>query len=206
MNNGPADTLPPTFPQVEQHPDTVDTVGPYVVRIAILDGMTGDNGFHRQSATLTYEINGSPTEVDLLYSGGDVFRGEIPGQPDGTEITYRFAATDWAGNTGTSFDSQFTILASIPALLRRGDFDNDGAINALIEALYMLDFGFLGGPAPVCDDAADVDDNGIIEPLIEALYILGWGFSGGPPPAAPFPDCGTDDTVDGLDCAKTACP
>ena len=43
--------------------------------------------------------------------------------------------------------------------------------------------------------------------LGDALYLLNWLFVGGPQPTAPFPDCGGDPTVDGLDCVGIGlCP
>lgn len=88
----------------------------------------------------------------------------------------------------------------------RGDVDTDGVLNALIDVLFLLDFGFLGGPAPLCSDAADVDDDGTINALIDSIYLLEFGFIGGPPPPSPFPGCGPDPTDDTLDCAEYAPP
>ena len=84
---------------------------------------------------------------------------------------------------------------------RRGDMDGNGVVFPILDALFLLEFGFLAGPAPPCFDAADVDDNGIVFPILDALFILEFGFTDGPEPPAPGPDaCGGDPTLDSLDC------
>ena len=88
----------------------------------------------------------------------------------------------------------------------RGDCDTDGVLNALSDTLFLLEFGFLGGPPPLCDDSADVDDDGTLNALIDALYLLEFGFLGGPPPPPPFVDCGPDPTDDSLTCDENPGP
>lgn len=89
----------------------------------------------------------------------------------------------------------------------RGDCDGDGTINALVDVLYLLAFGFQGGPPPPCDDASDVDDDGMQNPLVDGLYLLATGFIfGSPDPPPPYPDCGLDPTDDMLECAAPPCP
>ena len=85
-------------------------------------------------------------------------------------------------------------------LFIRGDADSNGDFFPIIDALYILENGFTGGPDPGCFDAADGDGNNIYFPLIDALYILANGFTGGPPPPAPHPDCGLDPDDDDLSC------
>ena len=90
---------------------------------------------------------------------------------------------------------------------KRGDADGDSVVMPITDALYILDFAFLDGPPPPCEDAADVDDDGVCELVLEAVYLLSWGFSDGPDPAAPFPDCGADedDLADGMGCDGADC-
>ena len=45
----------------------------------------------------------------------------------------------------------------VPAF-RRGDVNADGVVNALADAIYLLAFGFQGGPPPPCLDSVDVDN------------------------------------------------
>lgn len=98
-------------------------------------------------------------------------------------------------------------LALPDPLFTRGDADGDGVFNALADGLYLLTFGFLGGPPPPCMEAAEVDGDGTQNALADSLYILTHGFLGGPAPGAPYPDCGLDpDTASSLGCESTSCP
>ena len=95
----------------------------------------------------------------------------------------------------------------VVAAFRRGDVNADGVVNVLADAIYLLAFGFQGGPAPLCLDSVDVDDNGSLNSLVDGLALLSYGFLGGPPPAAPGIVCGADPTPDGLDCLQYfGCP
>ena len=73
----------------------------------------------------------------------------------------------------------------------RGDFDRNGVVQ-LLDAIQMLNYGFLGGAAPECLGALDFDGNQTLEITLEAIQILSFLFLGAAPPASPFPDCGFD--------------
>lgn len=88
---------------------------------------------------------------------------------------------------------------------RRGDVTGNGFAGALSDSLHLLQWAFLGAPAPPCLDAADVDDNGTVSALLDSLYLFEWQFDDGPVPAAPGPDaCGTDPTRDAVTCLDLA--
>ena len=88
----------------------------------------------------------------------------------------------------------------------RGDGNADGILNALVDGLYLLEFGFLGGPPPPCFEAADVSGDGNFNALADVLYLLSFGFLGGPPPPAPFPACQPDpDPGTSLGCDSSDC-
>ena len=110
INNGPADTIAPNIVRTEQLEDTDDTVGPYVVRTVIYDQMTSDRGFFDHGVTLNYSVEAGPVqEVPMKWSGNSLWRGEIPGQPDGGTITYFVTALDSADNLGAGDDLFFTV-------------------------------------------------------------------------------------------------
>lgn len=89
----------------------------------------------------------------------------------------------------------------------RGDADGNGSFNTLVDAFYILGFGFQGGPPPACMESADVDGDGTFNALVDVLYLLAHGFQGGAPPPGPYPDCGPDpDVANSLGCAPNACP
>jgi hypothetical protein len=66
------------------------------------------------------------------------------------------------------------------------------------DAVFILNYLFIGGGAPDCMKAADVNDTGTVD-LTDAVYLLNYLFIGGAAPAEPL-DCGEDPTDDGLAC------
>lgn len=89
----------------------------------------------------------------------------------------------------------------------RGDADGDGVVVALLDAMFLLVYGFLDGPAPPCADAADADDDGAVDPLVDAVFTLEYAFAGGLTPPYPGPTgCGVDATTgDAFDCDTPGC-
>ena len=76
---------------------------------------------------------------------------------------------------------------------RRGDSNASGDLN-ITDGVFVLNYLFLGGPEPTCQDAADSDDNGQLN-ITDGVRILNYLFLGGPAPPAPGPDtCGPDPT------------
>jgi hypothetical protein len=89
---------------------------------------------------------------------------------------------------------------------RRGDSNASGDLN-ITDGVFVLNYLFLGGPEPPCQDAADSDDNGQLN-ITDGVRILNYLFLGGPAPPAPGPDsCGPDPTSDDdlPTCVYTAC-
>jgi hypothetical protein len=87
----------------------------------------------------------------------------------------------------------------------RGDTDVNGKVN-IGDAIATLRYVFDVGDEPGCIKAADADDNGEVN-IGDAIYTLGYLFEGGPDPEPPFPECGVDETEDGLSCLGfAACP
>ena len=70
----------------------------------------------------------------------------------------------------------------------RGECNDDGSVD-VSDASCILNWQFLGGPAPGCIAAVNTNgDRGI--DIADAIYLLGSLFLGGPPPVQPFPACG----------------
>lgn len=96
------------------------------------------------------------------------------------------------------------ITATPSTPFRRGDCNRDGVID-VSDPVFDLAVQFIG-ETPECDDACDVNDDGAND-ISDPVHLLTHLFAAGPAPAAPFPRCGDDPTVDGLECqATTACP
>ena len=155
-------------------------------------------------------LNPDPyTDICVFVNG--TLETELPGTATSVEITNTFAAGDAVvicivPKIDDRVADETCCLVEIPLVMddptfERGDCNGDSVVFAILDALYLLEFGFTGGPPPPCDDAADCDDDGAVFPILDALYLLSWGFTGGPPPPAPLGACGPDPTADTLDCA-----
>jgi len=77
----------------------------------------------------------------------------------------------------------------------RADPNNDGSTN-ITDGIYILNFLFLGGPAPTCRESADANNDGGIN-ITDGIYVLNYLFLGGPAPSLPGPPgkgnpCGSD--------------
>ncbi len=122
-----------------------------------------------------------------------------------------FLAVDPSGNVHVTTiipgkDDRFDFLTvkyvEVPTSFRRGDANAD-SLTDLSDAVFTLLYLFAGGPAPTCTKSADSNDDGRLE-ISDPIYLLTHLFLGGPAPSAPFPDCGTDPTQDGLECLQYA--
>ncbi len=73
-----------------------------------------------------------------------------------------------------------------PQRFVRGDCNNDGHIDGLTDAVFLLSYEYFGAGAPRCRAACDVNLSGVTD----AIDLLVFSFLGGPAPVPPFPDCG----------------
>jgi hypothetical protein len=94
-----------------------------------------------------------------------------------------------------------------PPGFRRGDCDTSGD-GEITDAIFLLNFLFLGGNAPGCADACDANDDGELN-ITDASFLLNFLFLGGPPPPPPGAgECGPDapgPAPDLLACEAPAC-
>ena len=96
----------------------------------------------------------------------------------------------------------WVVLSSERVPFVRGNADATGTLN-VTDAVFTLQHLFAGGRAPPCFDAADTNDDGSLD-ISDPVALLNFLFSGGVQPASPFPECGTDETEDGLGCVSFA--
>lgn len=176
-----------------------DGDGPHFATLAIHDGGWisavapqsisggGIDGEH-VVAIAEYTVLGAPGSVTALE-----FCDSVGDPPVALAVSSVYYPTN---STPVTTSGSVTAVPSF----RRGDADGDGVVHVLLDAIYLLAFGFQGGPAPPCDDAVDVDDSGTLNSLADGLALLTYGFLGGPPPAPPGIVCGADPTPDGLEC------
>ena len=109
-----ADTTAPRIPLVEQAPDRAASAEPTVVRAHVYDNAPYYSTWYN-ATSLEYNVDGGAfTPATMVSSGGQVFRGEIPGALVGT-IAYRVRSIDPAGNVGLSAQSSFIASAGCGA-------------------------------------------------------------------------------------------
>jgi hypothetical protein len=72
------------------------------------------------------------------------------------------------------------IQPDIVNVMLRGDANGDGQVN-LADAVYIVNYLFIGGPPPDPLEAGDANCDGEVN-LADAVYIINWLFIGGPPP------------------------
>jgi hypothetical protein len=95
------DSSAPKIPALEQPADHGVTGAPTVIRAHVLDDapdyLTATN-----VTELLWSLDGAPFQSSpMSWSGGQVFRGEIPASALGN-VRYFVRSTDWNGNTGQS--------------------------------------------------------------------------------------------------------
>lgn len=108
------------------------------------------------------------------------------------------------GNTPTWSFGALSMQPVVGTQFLRADTNNDGVVQAIPDAIALLNSLFSPTGAIECVSAGDVNDDGEVN-IADAIGLLEWGFSSGPVPPEPFPVCGTEATSDALDCLMSAC-
>lgn len=188
-----------------------DLSGPdtHWLRITLGRGAASDIAPHGAGAVITVATGGT-TQLGRIDLGANYLsQSEIAAHFGLGAATIADTVTvDWASGTQTvltdvAVDQTLHIEAEGPPEpeFRRGDANDDGAVD-LADAISSLAMLFSGGPPAPCSDAADTNDDGSID-ISDAVLVLAHLFSGG---VIPAPNgCGVDPTdADALDCATGA--
>ncbi len=162
------DIAPPTV-TTTPHPSTSDTVGPYAISVQIVEYSGLD------AASLFYRVNGSAdAEAVLVYQGGNLYIGEIPGQSYETLVEYYVHARDVLGYE--SFDppgapaARYSFVVAPEMELLNDDFEvdngwtvgaaDDDAIDGIWDRLDPRGTEYNGYPVQPEDD--HTDDPGVL--------------------------------------------
>ncbi len=187
--------------------DLLTLTSPSGVVVTLYDGIAGtgadmDATFHDSGIVAGFSTNFvcdpcliAPTGPGALAD----FAGEL------SDGDWTLTLTPFTFGSGATLNEWcvglFDVNPPVPPIVdnfKRGNARGMDPFNALLDALFILNWQFSMGPEPPCWNAADADGNNILNALIDALFILNYQFSMGPTPPAPGPDvCGADP--DGLD-------
>jgi PKD repeat protein len=96
--------------------------------------------------------------------------------------------TTTIASVSLSFDAgyieyqSYVIPGSIEAGFLCGDANGDGDIN-VGDAVFLINYVFSGGPAPIPVEAGDANSDGNTD-IADAVYLINYVFKGGPAPCA----------------------
>jgi hypothetical protein len=139
------------------------------------------------SFTTLTPIGGYPGAINLgedsAYTGLST--------PDSSYVEASFDLSSYVGDTvilRLQFVSDFSVTSpgwyvddvNIATVFIRGDANGDGTIN-VSDVVYLINYLFIGGPAPVPLAAGDVNCDGIVN-VSDVVYLINYLFIGGPPP------------------------
>ena len=146
-------------------------------------------------------VNAAPVMVLPPAAPSATITALVPVPGNGT---HTICVRGTMGPTGAGPPSCCQVTLPLPKEFIRGDSNDDKTLNIAdpIATLQML-FGSL---PLTCDDAADANDDGAVD-LADPIHMMSYLLNGGMAPPAPFPLCGLDPTLDGIDCLNVSlCP
>jgi len=128
---------------------------------------------------------GSYDEVTVMYDTSVVM--PILAELDGSYF-WRVQAVDLGDSATWSTETFIFFTEHVTCCIARGNVDHDptGQID-IGDLVYMVDFMFTGGPAPICFDEGDVDASDV-EPIdiADLVYLVDYMFNSGAPPTPCF--------------------
>ena len=106
--SGPALSGAPVIGQVSQTPEVPGPGEPVTVTAEVTDdGQV-------ETVRLIYTINGQADSTAMTTLGADQYQGTIPGQPEGTQVSYFVRAIDNQGLQSTSRQFTYTVVSTTP--------------------------------------------------------------------------------------------
>jgi hypothetical protein len=151
-----------------------------------------DEGTHRVSLSWT---NGESYDRVSIYR--DAMLREVLSGPatvfeeEGVELgEYRYEVRGHVGGVQSlrgSVDCSVVVAEDSTDFLR-GNANGDTQVD-ISDAIYMLNYLFLGGPDLPCKASGDANGDANVD-ISDGIYLLNFLFLGGPTPAAPYPRCG----------------
>jgi hypothetical protein len=137
----------------------------------------------------TAEFSGD-VEICLKYYDNDLYAGDE--DMIRMEQFWNLPWVDWGGITTYIDGEENTICGTSrtldPVMLARpqyvcGDANHDGTVN-VGDAVYVINYTFKFGPAPIPRQGADSNANNDVD-IGDAVWDINYCFKGGPPPCCP---------------------
>jgi hypothetical protein len=159
------------------------------VLLAALEFFVGEPLPVGQNSLATLFLTVSPSGVDRELSIDWADMSPIEAVPHDypavlNPVVIAPGSADKGGN-GATFLPQFTPTLTTGGCCQggyRGNIDYDpGDMIDISDLVYMVDYMFTSGPAPVCFEEADLDGVGGIN-ISDLVYLVDFFFSGGPAP------------------------
>ena len=144
---------------------------------------------------------GGMQDTEVYYNEFVLAVPRAVGQPE-VAIAFHYKAPAFEASFWAVDNVKVTAEGELGVSFVRGDINADGLVD-LSDAVFVLNFLFLGGSAPTCRKSADTNSSTAVD-LSDAVFILGHLFLGGNAPAAPYSECGLSPVDDGLDCESFA--
>ncbi|MDE0961136.1 MAG: PKD domain-containing protein [Planctomycetota bacterium] len=187
-----AEALSPEFIVTQVNMDGLDSTMYIAVIFDTLppfDGRMMSPGIHQTLCTLDYTVNfgfpmGTTTEVRFVESVGT------------PPIHTMYAIEGGFSESPYLIQGTVSISEAPQFLFVRGDANYNQQVN-IADAIFLLDYLFIGGEAGVCPDAADTNDDGMVN-IGDAIHLLTFLFSSGETIPYPYPGYGIDPTADDL--------
>jgi hypothetical protein len=124
------------------------------------------------------------------FVGGDLplglsFTGGATATLSGTPVwpaTYYFTVAVSSSDEPPLADTMTCAMEVTERPYVCGDTDSNGLVN-VSDVVYLINYIFGGGPAPLPLESGDVDCNGVVN-IPDAVYLIAYIFGGGPEPCA----------------------
>jgi len=123
--------------------------------------------------TMSYSINNGVFVDSGNGAASFVFTPEYS-QLDSTYFDVLYIVTDPHGLADT-IETNYSVRAAL-----RGDANTDGDMN-MLDIMYLINYLYRDGEAPLVEDAADVNFDGTIN-LFDPTYMVNFLYRSGPPP------------------------